>query len=110
MRLKHIKFPDEIVSGSASSAYQIEGAWNEDGKGESIWDRFAHLVGVKQALDEGANCKGYFAWALVDNFELAEGYSKRFGLIHVDHKTQQRIIKDSGHWFGRVAEANMLQG
>ncbi len=59
----------------------------------------AHLAGVKQAIDEGASCKGYFIWTFADNFEWAEGYSKRFGLVHVDHKTQQRTIKDSGLWF-----------
>jgi beta-glucosidase len=59
----------------------------------------AYLAGVKQALDEGSNCKGYFVWTLLDNFEWAEGYSKRFGLIYVNHQTQQRIIKDSGLWF-----------
>lgn len=65
----------------------------------------AHLTGVKRALDEGANCKGYFAWTLADNFEWAEGYSKRFGLVYVDHKTQQRTIKDSGLWFKKfIAE------
>jgi beta-glucosidase len=65
----------------------------------------AHLAGVKRALDEGSNCKGYFAWTLVDNFEWAEGYSKRFGLVHIDHKTQQRTIKDSGLWFKELIAA-----
>jgi beta-glucosidase len=59
----------------------------------------AHLAGVEQALAEGANCKGYFIWTFLDNFEWAEGYDKRFGLVYVDHKTQQRIVKDSGLWF-----------
>ncbi|MBN1995377.1 MAG: family 1 glycosylhydrolase [Anaerolineae bacterium] len=63
------------------------------------------LAGVKQALAEGANCQGYFAWTLVDNFEWAEGYSKRFGLVYVDHKTQQRTIKDSGLWFKELIAA-----
>lgn len=54
---------------------------------------------VERAIAEGADCRGYFAWTLLDNFEWAEGYSKRFGLIHVDHQTQRRIIKDSGYWF-----------
>ncbi|MBN1305089.1 MAG: beta-glucosidase [Anaerolineales bacterium] len=61
-----------------------------------------HLAGVKKALEEGSNCKGYFAWTLVDNFEWAEGYSKRFGLVYVDHKTQQRTIKDSGLWYKKL--------
>jgi beta-glucosidase len=70
----------------------------------------AHLAGVKKALEEGSNCKGYFVWTLLDNFEWAEGYSKRFGLIHVDHKTQQRTIKDSGMWFKEfIAEQSIKE-
>jgi beta-glucosidase len=44
------------------------------------------------------NLHGYFIWSLLDNFEWREGFAKRFGLVHVDHVTQQRIIKDSGYW------------
>lgn len=51
-----------------------------------------------QAIRDGVNLHGYFIWSLVDNFEWREGFSKRFGLVHVDHTTQQRIIKDSGIW------------
>ena len=59
----------------------------------------AHLAGVRQALDEGSNCKGYYVWSLMDNFEWAEGFGKRFGLVYVDYATQKRIIKDSGLWY-----------
>ncbi|MBN1202677.1 MAG: family 1 glycosylhydrolase, partial [Anaerolineae bacterium] len=48
---------------------------------------------------------GYFVWTLMDNFEWAEGYSKRFGLVYVDHHTQQRIIKDSGLWYRSLIAA-----
>lgn len=65
----------------------------------------AHLAEVKRALEDGANCKGYFVWTLMDNFEWAEGYSKRFGLLYVDHHTQQRIIKDSGLWYKSLIAA-----
>lgn len=51
------------------------------------------------AIRDGADLRGYFIWSLIDNFEWATGYSKRFGLIHVDHTTQERVIKDSGYWY-----------
>lgn len=60
-----------------------------------------HLAALKQALDAGVPVKGYFAWSLLDNFEWAEGYLRRFGLAYVDYPTQRRILKDSGLWYGR---------
>lgn len=57
-----------------------------------------YLAELSKAIEEGSDVRGYFIWSLVDNFEWNSGFSKRFGLIHVDHKTQQRTIKDSGYW------------
>lgn len=59
----------------------------------------SHLGQVLRAKREGCNVHGYFVWTLTDNFEWAEGYHTRFGLVHVDFETQQRIIKDSGLWY-----------
>jgi len=64
-----------------------------------------YLEQVLKAKNEGLKVSGYFIWTLTDNFEWAEGYHPRFGLIYVDFKTQQRIIKGSGHWY-----ANFLNG
>ncbi|MBH0032265.1 MULTISPECIES: GH1 family beta-glucosidase [unclassified Pseudoalteromonas] len=55
-----------------------------------------HLNAVHNAIEQGVTIHGYFAWSLMDNFEWAEGYLKRFGIVYVDYKTQQRTIKNSG--------------
>jgi beta-glucosidase len=68
----------------------------------------AYLAAVARAMREGADVRGYHAWSLLDNFEWAEGYSQRFGLAYVDYKTQQRTIKDSGRWYGKVAAENRV--
>lgn len=65
-----------------------------------------HLAQTRLALDEGVDVRGYFVWSLLDNFEWAEGYSKRFGLVYVDYPTQQRIVKDSGEWYAQVIAQN----
>ena len=67
-----------------------------------------HLAAVRQAIADGVNVRGYFAWSLLDNFEWAEGYAKRFGLTFVDFASQQRILKRSGEYYARVTRANAL--
>ena len=71
------------------------------------WYR-AHLAQLARAIADGANVRAYHAWSLLDNFEWRDGYTKRFGLTWVDFTTRQRIVKDSGLWYGRVAAANRL--
>ncbi|MDZ7706205.1 MAG: GH1 family beta-glucosidase [Trueperaceae bacterium] len=58
-----------------------------------------HLEAVSDAMAHGVDVRGYFAWSLMDNFEWAFGYSKRFGLVYVDYETLQRIPKHSAHWY-----------
>ena len=58
-----------------------------------------YIAAVLKAKKDGVNVNGYFAWTLTDNFEWAYGYDAKFGLTHVDIKTQSRTIKDSGYWF-----------
>jgi beta-glucosidase/6-phospho-beta-glucosidase/beta-galactosidase len=230
------QFPKDFLWGVATASYQIEGAWNVDGKGESIWDRFSHTVGMGKGADtgdvacdsyhrykedvaiakkldlkshrfsiswpriqadgtgkanpkglelpsrtktgpgwslviaagrmgrrrtwagrfgrtdfipmeitengasyldgpdahgkipdtqrveylrgylsalgramkDGANVRGYHCWSLLDNFEWAEGYTQRFGLVYVDFRDQRRIIKESGEWYGKLAATGNL--
>jgi beta-glucosidase len=67
-----------------------------------------HLAAVHDAIDRGVPVRGYYHWSLMDNFEWALGYGPRFGLVHVDYETQERMIKDSGRWYAQVARANAL--
>jgi beta-glucosidase len=59
-----------------------------------------YVEAAAQAVEAGVPLRGYFVWSLLDNFEWAYGFSKRFGLVYVDYRTQQRIIKASGRWYG----------
>jgi beta-glucosidase len=65
-----------------------------------------HLGAVRDAMHEGVDMRGYFVWSLLDNFEWAEGYSKRFGVVYVDYPTQRRIVKDSGEWYAQTIAQN----
>jgi beta-glucosidase len=64
-----------------------------------------HLGAVADAIDAGADLRAYFLWSFLDNFEWGHGYSKRFGIVHVDYATQQRRLKDSAHWYAAVVSA-----
>jgi beta-glucosidase len=79
-------FKDEVVGGVVDDQSRID-----------YYQQY--LLALLRAKKEGVNIKGYFAWTLMDNFEWAEGYRARFGLIHVDFETQLRTIKSSGYWF-----------
>jgi beta-glucosidase len=61
-----------------------------------------HLRAAHAAIEQGVDLRGYFAWSLLDNFEWTHGYSKRFGLVHVDHATQQRTLKSSAKFYREV--------
>ncbi|MDB5024349.1 MAG: beta-glucosidase, partial [Mucilaginibacter sp.] len=79
-------FPDEVIDGGV-----------DDPKRKEYLQ--THLLQVLKAKQEGCKVDGYFVWTLTDNFEWAEGYHPRFGLIYVDFNTQKRIIKSSGYWY-----------
>ncbi|MFC7548128.1 GH1 family beta-glucosidase [Plantactinospora sp. GCM10030261] len=88
-------FEDRMVAGRIVDAARI-----------SYLD--GHLRAVHGALADGADVRGYLVWSLLDNFEWAWGYDKRFGLVHVDYRTQLRTPKDSAHWYRSVIARNAL--
>jgi len=67
-----------------------------------------YLLALGRSISEGADVRGYHAWSLIDNFEWSEGFSQRFGLAYVDFKTQRRLLKESGHWYAKVAAENCV--
>ncbi|RAG84298.1 beta-glucosidase [Streptacidiphilus pinicola] len=68
----------------------------------------SHLDAVRRAMADGADVRGYFLWSLLDNFEWAYGYSKRFGAVHVDYATQQRTLKSSALWYADLISTGCL--
>ena len=68
----------------------------------------SHLLAAHRAIHDGAALRGYFAWSLLDNFEWAQGFAKRFGLYWVNYETQQRLPKDSARWYRDVIAANAV--
>ncbi|MEU8523300.1 GH1 family beta-glucosidase [Streptomyces sp. NPDC048577] len=69
----------------------------------------AHLDAVHRAIADGVDVRGYFLWSLLDNFEWAYGYAKRFGAVHVDYETLKRTPKSSARWYSRVARTGELR-
>jgi beta-glucosidase len=65
-----------------------------------------HIMSVRRAVSDGARVKGYFVWSIMDNFEWAEGYSKRFGLVHVDYNSLKRTPKKSYFWYKQLTANN----
>jgi beta-glucosidase len=100
VRIQNDYRPGPIYVTENGSAY--EDAVSADGRVDDPGRRRylqRHLGAMKDAIEAGVPVKGYFAWSLVDNFEWAEGYQRRFGLVHIDYDTQQRRLKDSGKWY-----------
>ncbi|HVI47573.1 MAG TPA: GH1 family beta-glucosidase [Chitinophaga sp.] len=95
-----------VTEGGAAFSDQLE----SDGSIQDA-DRISYfteyLSGVLSARREGVPVDGYFAWTLTDNFEWAEGYRARFGLVHINFDTQQRTIKNSGYWFRQLLTGHL---
>lgn len=86
-------FDDTLVAGQVHDTDRI--AYLND-----------HLEACRAAIAQGVPLEGYFAWSLMDNFEWAWGYGKRFGLVHVDFTTQRRVLKDSALWYAEIIRQN----
>ena len=90
-------------------------AWGDEVVDGEIHDerRIAYLKGhlnaAHRAIGNGVGLKGYFCWSLFDNYEWAEGYAKRFGIVYVDYSTQERIIKDSARTYADVIAQNSVE-
>ncbi|GIF69161.1 beta-glucosidase [Asanoa ishikariensis] len=67
-----------------------------------------HLLALRSAIEAGVDVRGYFVWTLIDNFEWAEGFTARFGIVYVDHTDQSRVPKTSAGWYGQVARSNAV--
>jgi len=89
-----------VTESGASFDEELVGGRVHDNRRTSYFQR--HLAEARAALDRGVPLEGYFCWSLLDNFEWTFGYRPRFGLVHVDYDTQERIVKDSGRWFARL--------
>lgn len=68
----------------------------------------AHVSALPDLIGQGVPLKGYFCWSLMDNFEWASGTRDKFGLAHTNFETQERFLKDSGKWYGRLTRANAV--
>lgn len=90
-------------NGSSYDDVKIDGEVHDSKRTEYL---VAHLQSLQKAIQEGAPVKGYFAWSLLDNFEWAEGYAKRFGIVYVDYQTQERTPKASFKKYKEIISAN----
>ncbi len=91
----------EIIVSENGAAFDdvLENGEVKDHKRTRFFEEY--LANILKAKNEGVKIGGYLAWSLLDNFEWAEGYGPRFGLVYVNYENQERIIKDSGKWFAR---------
>ena len=90
-------------NGRACDDVVVDGAVDDP---ERIDYLAGHLQATADAIDAGVPVRAYYYWSLMDNFEWAEGYAKRFGLVYTDYATQQRIPKASARWYGDLVRAH----
>jgi beta-glucosidase len=98
-----------VVTENGASYDDILGADGHVHDGERTEYLHDHIAAVHDAIEAGADVRGYFLWSLMDNFEWAWGYSKRFGMVHVDYVTQVRTPKDSALWYRDTIGRNAIE-
>lgn len=91
-------------NGAAFPDVEIDGKVKDFGRQAFIKDNISQVLRAKK---EGCKVDGYFVWTLTDNFEWAEGYHPRFGLIYIDYQSQKRLIKSSGKWYADFLSARL---
>jgi beta-glucosidase len=101
-RVQNDYAPPRVLISENGAAYDdvVEDGIVDDPKREAFLRE--HLMQAYRAIEAGVPLSGYFVWSLLDNFEWAWGYGKRFGIVYVDYATQERIIKRSGRWYAAV--------
>ena len=92
-------------NGLAAYDVVVDGAVHDQERIDYLHD---HLAAVEAALRQGVDVRSYYVWTLLDNFEWAWGYQKRFGLVHVDFADQRRTLKDSARWYADVIARHAL--
>ena len=85
-------------NGAAFKDEAVAGAVEDEDRRRYLAD---HVAAVAEAIARGVDVRGYFVWSLLDNFEWASGYEKRFGIVRVDFATGERTPKRSAHWYRR---------
>jgi beta-glucosidase len=108
----HRRWPDlpVLITENGAAFDDVVAADGRVHDPERIAYLHAHISAVHRALEDGANVVGYFVWSLLDNFEWAYGYTKRFGITYTDYPTQARIPKDSSDWFRELAATGTIPG
>ncbi len=103
---KEYGVPSLLVTENGAAFDDVVGSDGEVNDSRRIKYLREHISSVGRVLEQGVPIQGYLVWSLLDNYEWAEGYSKRFGIVYVDYATQKRTIKESGHWYTALIETH----
>jgi beta-glucosidase len=99
--------PEAIYVTENGAAFEdhvdADGRLRDEGRRQYVRD---YLSGVHEAIARGVPVRGYFVWSLLDNFEWAQGYAMRFGIVRVDYDTMARLPKESARWYSETIRAN----